>query len=144
MMSVIERLVAAMNDHDADRAAALMAPDYSSEQPAHPGREFVGRDRMRAHWEAMFAGIPNFSAELLRSTADGDTLWTEWTWTGTRSDSLPLDVRGVALFRTDGDQIVAGRLYMEDVAAEREDIEAAVVRLSGHRPNRASAGRAAE
>jgi hypothetical protein len=39
---VVERLAAAMNQHDLDGAAGLMHEDYRSEQPAHPGRAFVG------------------------------------------------------------------------------------------------------
>jgi hypothetical protein len=35
---------------------------------------------MRANWEAMFAGIPDFQAELCRSVTDGDTTWSEWHW----------------------------------------------------------------
>ena len=65
MTDVIERLVVAMNAHDLDAAAGLIHEDYRSEQPAHPGRAFVGRAQMRANWEAMFAGIPDFHAEIL-------------------------------------------------------------------------------
>jgi ketosteroid isomerase-like protein len=67
MTEVIRRLVAAVNAHDLDAAASLFHEDYRSEQPAHPGRAFVGRAQMRANWEAMFAGIPDFHAEICRS-----------------------------------------------------------------------------
>src|SRR5450759_3714529 len=112
MADVIARLVAAMNEHDIDAAAGLMHEDYRSEQPAHPSRAFVGRAQMHANWKAMIAGIPDFRAELCRSVRDGDTFWTEWRWWGTRDDGQPFEVRGVSLFDTADDQIVAGRLYM--------------------------------
>lgn len=134
MTDVIERLAEAMNQHDLDRAAGLMAQDYRSEQPAHPGRAFVGRAQMRANWEAMFAGIPDFRADLLRSVDDGDTAWTEWRWSGTRTDGQPVDVRGVTLFQIRGGQIVAGWLYMEDVDDGTVGIEQAVESISGGQP----------
>ena len=125
-----------MNAHDLDAAAGLIHADYRSEQPAHPRRAFVGRAQMRANWEAMFAGIPDFHAEILRSAHDGDTTWSEWRWAGTRSDGQTFEVRGVTLFEIIDDQIVAGRLYMEDVERDVAGIEQAVETLSGRRPRR--------
>lgn len=134
MTDIIDRLAVAMNKHDLDGAAVLIHEDYRSEQPAHPGMAFVGRAQMRANWEAMFAGIPDFQAELCQSATDGDTTWTEWRWSGTRADGRPLDVRGVTLFEIRDGQIVAGRLYMEDVDREDVGIEQAVQTRSGRRP----------
>lgn len=134
MTTVIDRLAAAMNEHDLDAVAALINEDYRSEQPAHPGRAFVGRAQLRANWEAMFAGIPDFRAELLRSVQDADTTWSEWRWSGTRSDGLPFDVRGVTIFEITNGHIAAGRLYMEDVDRDAADISQVVETLSGQRP----------
>jgi ketosteroid isomerase-like protein len=131
---VVRRLAAAMNAHDLDAMASLIAEDYRSEQPLHPGREFVGRAQMRANWAAMLAGIPDFRAELVRSTQDGGTTWSEWRWTGRRTDGRPMDVRGVTLFEVSDGRIVAGRLYMEDVDEGASDIAGAVEDLSGQRP----------
>ena len=125
-----------MNAHDLDAAAGLIHADYRSEHPAHPRRAFVGRAQMRANWEAMFAGILDFHAEILRSAHDGDTTWSEWRWAGTRSDGQTFEVRGVTLFEIIDDQIVAGRLYMEDVKRYVAGIEQAVETLSGRRPRR--------
>ena len=134
MTEVIDRLAVAMNAHDLDAAAGLFHQDYRSEQPAHPGRAFAGRAQMRANWEAMFAGIPGFHAEICRSVQDGDTTWSEWRWSGTRSDGQAFEVRGVTLFEITDGQIVAGRLYLEDVERDVAGIEQAVEGLSGRRP----------
>lgn len=134
MTGVIDRMVVAMNAHDLDAAAGLFHRDYRSEQPAHPGRAFVGRAQMRANWQAMFAGIPDFHAELCRSVEHGDTTWSEWRWSGTRTDGQPFEVRGITLFEISRDQIVAGRLYMEDVERDDPGIEQVVESLSGRRP----------
>jgi limonene-1,2-epoxide hydrolase len=134
MTEVIDRLAVAMNAHDLDAAAGFFHEDYRSEQPAHPGRAFAGRAQMRANWEAMFAGVPDFHAEICRSVQDGDTTWTEWRWSGTRSDGQAFAMRGVTLFEITDGQIVAGRLYMEDVERDVTGIEQAVEALSGRRP----------
>jgi len=134
MTDVIDRLAVAINAHDLDAVACLIHQEYRSEQPAHPGRAFTGRAQMLANWEAMLAGIPDFCAEICRSVQDGDTTWTEWRWSGTRSDGQAFEMRGVTLFEVTDDQIVAGRLYMEDVERDVTGIEQAVEALSGRRP----------
>ncbi len=133
MSDVIERLVVAMNAHDLDAIVELFHPDYTSEQPILGGRAFVGSAQVRANWSAMFAGIPDFHAELLRSAWDDDTAWTEWSWRGTKENGDPFHVRGVALFEIRNDRIAAGTLYVDDVRAPQA-IEDAVEDLSGHRP----------
>ncbi len=134
MSEVIDRLVVAMNAHDLDAAAGFFHEDYRSEQPAHPGRAFVGRAQMRANWEAMFAGIPDFRAEICWSVQDGDTTWTECRWSGTRRDGQAFEMRGVTLFDFTDDQIAAGWLYLEEVERKVAVIEQAVETLSGRRP----------
>jgi ketosteroid isomerase-like protein len=134
MTDVVDRLAAAMNAHDLTVVAGLIHLDYRSEQPAHPGRAFTGRAQMLANWEAMLAGIPDFCAEICRSVHDGDTTWTEWRWSGTRGDGQAFEMRGVTLFEVADGQIVAGRLYLEDVERDVVGIEQAVEDLSGRRP----------
>ena len=86
----------------------------------------------------MFAGVPDFRAEICRSVQDGNTTWTEWRWSGTRSDGQAFAMRGVTLFEITDDQIVAGRLYLEEVERDVVGIEQAVEGLSGRRPRPAS------
>jgi ketosteroid isomerase-like protein len=138
MSELIDRLVAAMNAHDLEAAAALFHEEYRSEQPAHPGRAFVGRAQMHANWAAIFAGIPDFHAELIRSVDDGDTTWSEWSWSGTRTDGQRFQERGVTLFQQKDGLITAGRLYLETVEREAASIEDAVQGMSGHRPEHAA------
>jgi hypothetical protein len=135
MAEVMNRLVSAMNAHDLEASAALFDVDYRSSQPAHPGRTFTGRERMRANWAAMFAGIPDFRAELVRSVDDGQITWSEWHWSGTRTDGQAFEMRGVTLFEIADNVIVAGRLYLEDVERDLIGIDEVVETLSGHRPH---------
>jgi limonene-1,2-epoxide hydrolase len=134
MTDVMDRLAGAMNAHDLDAVAGLIREDYRSEQPAHPGRAFTGRAQMLANWGAMLAGIPDFRAGICRSVREGEMAWTEWRWPGTRSDGQAFEMRGVTLFEVADDQVVAGRLYMEDVERDVAGIEQAVEALSGRRP----------
>jgi hypothetical protein len=117
LTDVLERLRDAQNDHDLDAFVACFDPGYRSEQPVHPDRAFVGGGQVRANWAEVFAGVPDFRAELLRSAREGDTGWAEWHWHGTRTDGTRLDMRGVTIFGIRDDRIAWGRLYLEDVQA---------------------------
>lgn len=131
----IARLNAAMNSHDLAAFVACFDPDYESEQPAHPDRRFRGRDHVERNWAAMFAGLPDFRASIVRSAVAGDELWVEWRWSGTRADGSTLDACGVCIFRVSAGRITSGRLYMEDVASG-QGIEAAVAALAEGRSAR--------
>ena len=104
---------------------------YRSEQPAHPTRGFGGRKQVEHNWSALFEGIPDFHAELLATATEGDTVWSEWHWTGTRANEATLDMRGVTLFEIKNGRIVSGRLYMEEVDQAGADIDETVRRLAG-------------
>jgi hypothetical protein len=130
---VLRRFVAAQNAHDIDAFVACFAPDYSSEQPAHPDRAFVGSDQVRRNWAEMFAGVPDFRAELLDSATDGATAWGEFEWRGTKSDGSPLHSRGVIIGTVKDRRLAAARLYMSDVEQAGGGIDAPVEGLTGKR-----------
>lgn len=129
MSSMAERLLRALNSRDAAQVAALFAEDYKSDQPLHPGREFVGRPQVLANWTAVFQGVPDFRSELVASSIAGDTEWYEWIWVGRHSDGSPFAMRGVTIFVIRDDLIASGRLYMEPVDPDDGDIESAVREL---------------
>ena len=128
--AVLDRLNAAMNRHDLAAFVACFDPDYDSEQPAHPDRRFSGRAQVERNWAAMFAGLPDFRVEALRSVCDHNSFWVEWLWTGTRTDRSRLEARGICIFGVRGGRISWGRLYMEDVERGK-GIDAAVASLAG-------------
>ena len=134
LLEVVDRLHTAMNEHDLGAFLACLDPNYRSEQPAHPIRGFGGREQVERNWSALFEGIPDFRAELLASATEGDTVWSEWHWTGTRANEAPLDMRGVTLFEVKNGRIVSGRLYMEEVEEAGLDIDETVRRLAGENP----------
>lgn len=127
---VLQRLQAAMNQHDLEAFLSCFDPEYLSQQPAHPDRAFGGVDQVRKNWSALFAGIGDFRSDLLRSCMDGDAVWAEWEWRGTKADGSRMLLRGVTIFGVEEDRLRWGRLYMEPVEEDGAGIDAAVQRTA--------------
>jgi hypothetical protein len=127
--SVLDRLTEAQNAHDAERFASYFADDYRSDQPAHPGRAFTGRAQVLENWTSVFAGVPDFRAELLASCRSGNVEWGEVAWQGNHTDGSSFAMRGVIIATIDDGRIAAARLYVEPVEQSGEDIAAAVEEL---------------
>ena len=117
--AVLERMHRALNSRDLDAYVGCYAPDYRSVQPIHPDWEYSGQEQLRWNWTGIFENVPDFQAELLRSTIDGDTVWSEWRWSGTQPDGMPMVVVGVIIMGVENDQIAWGRIYMESEAGGR-------------------------
>jgi ketosteroid isomerase-like protein len=130
-LELFGRLVAAQNAHDVDAMVACFHDDYRSEQPLFPGLEFRGSDQVRRNWSAIFAAIRDFRGEVLRQAANGDTLFAEVRWTGTKADGAALDERGVFIAGVRGERIAWARLYVDEVHAAAGGIDQAVERLAG-------------
>jgi len=128
-LDLVDRLRGAVDDHDIDDLAGCFAPDFRNETPAHPGRSFRGADQVRANWTRIFAGVPDISAEVLRTSADGDVIWSEWEMRGTRVDGSPHLMRGVVLFGVEGERFAWARFYLEPVDAGEGGVEAAISRI---------------
>jgi hypothetical protein len=125
MASVVERFRDAMNQHDLQALLECIDDNYRSEQPAHPNRGFGGKEQVRKNWSALFESFPDFKAELVRYTLERETAWSEWHWSATG-----LNMAGVTVFGVREELIVWGRLYMEEVEEEGEDIDEAVQSLT--------------
>jgi ketosteroid isomerase-like protein len=126
---MLERLTDAQNAHDAARFAAYFADDYRSDQPAHPGRAFSGRAQVLENWTSVFAGVPDFRAEIVTSSRDGEVEWGEVAWHGHHRDGSTFAMRGVLILTIRDDLIAEGRLYVEPVEDATDDIRAAVDEL---------------
>jgi ketosteroid isomerase-like protein len=129
MASMMERLRDATNAHDAAQLASLFAKDYRSAQPVHPGRGFGGSAQVFENWSSVFEGVPDFRSELVAVSVDGDTEWGEWVWAGHHVDGSPFAMRGVTVFVVRAGLVAEGRLYMEAVEGDGDDIRAAVQEL---------------
>jgi ketosteroid isomerase-like protein len=123
---MIDRLAAAMNDHDLEALTECFAEDVASEQPVHPARSFTGRAQVRKNWAQIFGGVPDLRAELVRVAADGDTAWAEWDWSGTRADGARHHLRGVTVLGIREGGVAWVRFYMEPVEQDGASIDGAV------------------
>jgi ketosteroid isomerase-like protein len=124
----VERLVAATNAHDLDAIIGCFAVGYRNDTPAHPERSFTGRDQVRRNWEQILAVMPDVTVEVLRCTADGDIVWSEWEHRGTRPDGSLHLLRGVIIFGVCEGDIAWARFYLEPVQEGAGTIDQAVRR----------------
>jgi ketosteroid isomerase-like protein len=114
-LAVVERIRDAINEHDLEGLVAVFDRDVVSTTPAHPQRTFQGADQVRRNWEQIFAGVPDLHADLIGTSVDGDIVWSEWAWSGTRRDGSAHRMRGVTIQRLKADRIAAVQFYMEPV-----------------------------
>lgn len=121
----VERLRLAINGHDLEGLTRCFAPGYVNETPVHPGRGFRGREQVRRNWQRIFDGVPDIGAEVVRSTVDVGTVWSEWDLRGTRLDGSPFRMRGVAIYGVADEQAAWCRFYLEPVDEGGDDINAA-------------------
>ncbi|HET7272752.1 MAG TPA: nuclear transport factor 2 family protein [Rubrobacter sp.] len=126
MPAVLERLRDALNAHDPDAMLECFDPDYRSEQPAHPNRGFGGKDQVHKNWSGMFESFPDFEAEVLRNSSDGDVVWSEWHWSATGMQMAGVTVMGIR-----DDRISWARLYMEPVEEAGQNIDEAMRTITG-------------
>ena len=129
--ALVDRLTAAQNAHDIEAMLACFHEDYRSEQPQFPARTFQGIEQVRANWSALLDAMPDFHAEVVRTAADGDVIFVEVHWTGTKADGAPLEERGVLILGTRDDRIAWGRLYVGEVEPESADIDTVVRHMAG-------------
>ena len=111
--TVVERVVEAQNDHDLGGMLEWIAPDYQTETPVHPERNFTGHEQVRETWETVFRTTPDFEATILNLVEDGTTVWAELRYSGTQINGAPLDMRGVIIFDVEDGQLARGRVYLE-------------------------------
>ena len=127
----VRRLLEAVNAHDLEAMVGCFAEDYVNVTPAHPLRDFGGRQQVRRNWIELFAGVPDLSAQLPGIAVDADRVWTEWDISGTRRDGAPFAMRGVVIFGVTGDVIASARFYLEPVEETSGDVDAHTARVVG-------------
>jgi ketosteroid isomerase-like protein len=125
-LALVERLKDAVNRHDIESLAGCFAEDFVNETPIHPARSFQGREQVRKNWAQIFAGVPDITAEILRSSLDGASACTEWEMRGTRRDGSRHLMRGVSIFGIGHDEFTSVRFYLEPVEDGGVTVDAAV------------------
>jgi limonene-1,2-epoxide hydrolase len=119
-------LLHATNAHDLDALVDCFDTTYHNEAPAHPGRDFQGREQVRANWRQIFTFVPDVHAEVLRWAADGPEIWSEWEMSGTRLDGTRHLMRGVIIFGVRAGLATSARFYLEPVEEASVTVDDAV------------------
>lgn len=122
----VDRLRRAIEGHDLEEMVDCFHPDVVSEQPAHPDRDFRGRDQIRTNWAQIFGGVPDLRATLVRCAVEGLRAWAEWSWDGTRRDGEPFELRGITILEVAEGRITSLRFYMEPLERAGAGIDAAI------------------
>jgi ketosteroid isomerase-like protein len=118
---VFERMIEAANRHDLEAMVAFFAPDYRSEQPFQPERNFVGQAGVRKNWSFFFTTIPDIQIEILSQVEEGDTVWAELYYHGTQTDGKKHAVKGVTIQSIQEDQMAWARLYIETLSGDWQE-----------------------
>jgi ketosteroid isomerase-like protein len=107
-LAALARVLDGFNAHDVDSILAEFDEDCVFEAPRGPdpwGRRLVGKAKVRAGFEARFAGIPDVRYRGEGDFVSGERGVSEWTRTGTTVDGERLEVRGCDLWTFRGDSI---------------------------------------
>jgi ketosteroid isomerase-like protein len=122
----LDGLLRATNEHDLEALVGCFAPDYENQTPAHPTRNFVGREQVRRNWEQIFAAVPDVRSEVVASAFDGPTAWTEWEMHGTRRDGSGHHMAGVVIFEVVDNAARRARFFLEPVEETSGSVDDAV------------------
>jgi uncharacterized protein len=115
---------AALNAHDLNRFEKLVGRDYRSEMPGE--RRPVDWAGARAMLENLMTAFPDLHYELERIASTGDTVFSEWTATGTHTapfripqgQTIPatnkkVEFSGVTVERFQNDKLVHSRIITD-------------------------------
>lgn len=108
----LQNLVDAINRQDPAAITECFTTDYACETPLQAAGSFVGNEHVRQNWTQLCADLPDIKAEILRSTADGPEIWSEWVMRGTRHDGSAQVFRGMVLLDIADGLIAHSRFYV--------------------------------
>lgn len=115
MPPFLAAVVQATDAHDLDALVDCFDTSYRNETPAHPRRDFAGREQVRVNWREIFTYVPDVHASVLRWIGDGCEIWSEWEMSGTRLDGTRHLMRGVIIFGVQDGRATSARFYLEPV-----------------------------
>jgi steroid delta-isomerase-like uncharacterized protein len=72
----------AINAHDTGALRALWPPEMTER---FPDQTLHGPDELAAYFEGLFAALPDFHMEVVRTAEEGDSVFVRWRLTGTHT-----------------------------------------------------------
>jgi len=97
----LQSFVDAFNAHDIKAIMSHMTDDCMFEASAGPdadGEKFTGQDHVKKAFENVFATFPNAHWGSPQHFISGDRGFTEWVFTGIKTDGTKVEVTGCDLF----------------------------------------------
>ena len=107
----------AFNAHDINRIMWHMTDDCVFEASAGPdvnGEKFTGQEQVKKAFENVFATFPNARWSNPRHFISGDRGFTEWIFTGTKTDGTRVEVTGCDLFTFKDGKIAVKNSYRKN------------------------------
>jgi steroid delta-isomerase-like uncharacterized protein len=75
-----QQIFAAINAHDVEALRGIWADNV---EERFPDKTCRGKSDLAAHFEGLFAAMPDFHMELVSSVEEGETVFARWKLTGT-------------------------------------------------------------
>ncbi len=107
----------AFNAHDIPAIMRHMTEDCVFEASAGPDREgqrYTGQDEVRKAFEEVFATFPDAQWNNAKHFVSGARGFSEWTFTGTKSDGMRVEVTGCDLFTFKDGKIAIKNSYRKN------------------------------
>jgi ketosteroid isomerase-like protein len=107
----------AFNAHDVSAIMSYMTLDCVFEASAGPdfdGEKFTGQDEVKKAFEDVFAAFPDAHWGNPRHFISGDRGFSEWTFTGTKTDGTKVEVTGCDLFTFKNGKIAVKNSYRKN------------------------------
>ena len=107
----------AFNEHDAGKIMSMMTADCVFQASAGPdadGEKFVGTDRVRKAFEQVFTAYPDAQWRNAKHFIAGDRGFSEWVFSGTKSDGTRVEVTGCDLFTFRNGKIAVKNSYRKN------------------------------
>ncbi len=107
----------AFNAHDIKAVMSHMTVDCVFEASAGPdadGEKFTGQEQVKKAFENVFASFPDARWNNPRHFVESDRGFSEWTFTGTKSDGTRVEVTGCDLFTFKDGKIAIKNSYRKN------------------------------
>lgn len=127
--AVAQRWVTSLSAHDLEAAVDCFDAAYVDEAPARRGESVQGQDSVRRNFSMLLSDLPDLTANISRTVADGDDVWMEWSMRGTRRDGTLLEFVGVNIFQVKDGRFRSGRIYTE-IVRDAGGIDAQINRMA--------------
>jgi len=107
----------AFNAHDSKAIMSHMTDNCVFESSAGPdfnGEKFTGQEQVKQAFESVFAMYPDAHWGNSRHVIAGNRGFSEWIFTGTRSDGTRVEVTGCDLFTFENGKIAIKNSYRKN------------------------------